>query len=72
MKFCSEVGQNDVWYSNSGKQQKVQGDKGKNVECEWSKLLKEKEITFAGGHRNGTVLFPPAVGDVDGYGPMGV
>ena len=64
-------GQKDIWYFNSGKQQKVKGDEG-NDECEWSKLLKEKQDNIYRGYGNGTVSFPPAVVDVDSHDPMGI
>ena len=71
MKFCSEAGAKLPGYLNPCKQQKVQVNEGKD-ECKLKKLLKEREIAYAMGYENETVLFPPAEVDVDGHGPMGV
>ena len=69
MKFCSGAGVKASRYFNSGKEHKVQENDG-NDKCKWSKLLKEKETAYARGYR--TVLFLPAVVDINGHGPMGI
>ena len=50
-------------------QHKVQENEG-NGKCKWSWYMKEREMAYARSYR--TVLFPPAVVNVDGHGPIGI
>ena len=68
-KFREEAGAKLPGYSCN--QQKVQVNEGED-NCKLKKLLKEREIAYAMGYENETVLFPPAEVNVDGHGPMGV
>ena len=73
MKFCSEAGVKASQYFSSTLANKIKFTrKWEKWQVKLNRLLKEIEVTFSRNYRNGTVLFPPAVVDVDGHGPMGV